>query len=218
MRKLGQAAGFLVAAILVLLIVYYLVVRPWHRRMGATRDEVQRSLPGDDLVSSPSFDYTQAITIGAPAAEVWPWLVQIGYKRAGWYSWDAIHRLVGSAGSVDDDRRSANRIIPELQNLGVGDVIWMASPDSPLPGLRVVSMEPDRVLVLSQGEDVTSWAWFLDPIDAGKTRLIVRYRQHWEPSLANSVMFGVANDLGSLLMQPKTLRGIRDRAEGAAGE
>jgi hypothetical protein len=168
-------------------------------------------------VSSPSFDYTQAITIDAAAAEVWPWLVQIGYKRAGWYSWDAIHRIIGSAGSVDDERRSADRVVPEPQNLTIGDEIWMASPESPLPALKVVSLEPSRALVLSQGGDVTSWTWFLDPIDAGKTRLIVRYRQHWEPSLANSLMYGVANDLGSLLMQPKTLRGIRARAEGAAG-
>jgi len=216
-RKLGQTSGLLAAAVVVLLIVYFLVVRRWHLRMGATQDEVQRSLPGDDLVPNPSFEYTQAITINASAAEVWPWLVQIGYKRAGWYSWDAIHRLLGSAGSADDDRRSANRIIPELQNLEVGNVIRMASPDLPMPGLTVVSIEPDRALV-TQGEDVISWVWFLDPVDAGTTRLIVRYRQYWEPSLANSLMFVVPNDLGSLLMQPKTLRGIRDRAEAAAGQ
>ena len=73
----------------------------------ATQDEVRRSLPGDDLVPSPKSGYTQAITIRAPKSEVWPWLVQIGYKRAGWYSHDFLHRLVGIAGCVDDERRSA---------------------------------------------------------------------------------------------------------------
>ncbi len=191
---------------------YVLVIRPWHFRWGATDAEVKRSLPGDDLVPHPRFGYTQAVTIKASPAEVWSWLVQIGYQRAGWYSHDWIHRILGIAGSVDDDRRSVNRIIPELQDLEVGDVIEIA-PDM---GFTVVSMESDRVLV-TQSENA-SWVWFLDPVDEGMTRLIVRFRQDWEPGLANSLMFGIPNELGSLLMQPKTLRGIRDRAEAAAGQ
>ena len=216
MRAVLRTGGWLVAALVVLAIVYLAVVRPWHLSRGATKEEAQRSLPGDDLVPKPSFSFTQAITIRASAEQVWPWLVQIGYKRAGWYGWDALHRLIGSAGSLDAARRSANRIIPELQDLEVGDAIYMASPDAPLPGLRVVTLEPNRVL-LTLGGDSMSWVWVLDPIDAGTTRLIVRVRQYWEPGLANTLMYGIANDLGSLLMQPKTLRGIRDRAEAAAG-
>lgn len=198
-------------AVAVAICVYVLLIRPWHLRWGATDAEVQRSLPADDLVPNPDFEYTQAIAIQASPIEVWPWLVQIGYKRAGWYSHDWIHRILGIAGSVDDDRRSAKRIIPELQDLEVGDVIEIA-PDM---GFTVASMEPDRVLV-TEAEDA-SWVWFLDPVDEGTTRLIVRFRQDYKPGLANSLMFGIPNELGSLLMQPKTLRGIRDRAEAAAG-
>ena len=97
-----QVIGWLVLGVVVLGVAYVFVVRPWHLRMGSTKDEVQRSLPGDDLVPNPKFVWNQAITIHAPAAEIWPWLVQIGNQRAGWYSWDAIHRLLGVAGSVDD--------------------------------------------------------------------------------------------------------------------
>ena len=103
--------------------VYALVILPWQLRRGATNAKIQRSLPGDDLVPSPKSGYTQAITIKAQISEVWKWLVQIGYKRAGWYTYDFLHRLVGIAGCVDDERRSAKRIIPELQDLGIGDVI-----------------------------------------------------------------------------------------------
>jgi hypothetical protein len=121
---------------------------------------------------------------------------------------------MGIAGCPDDDRRSANRIIPELQNLKIGDVIRMAPEETGMPGYTVVSIEPERALVtLIDGENAVSWVWVLDPIDAGKTRLITRFRQTWEPGLMNALMFGIADELGSLVMTPKTLSGIKQRAE-----
>jgi hypothetical protein len=175
-------------------------------------------LPGDDLVPNPKFVWNQAITIHAPAAEVWPWLVQIGNQRAGWYSWDAIHRLLGVAGSVDYEDRSADRIIPELQNLQIGDVIRMMPEGMGAPGYAVVSIEPDRALVTHiDDENGASWVWVLEPIDAESTRLIVRFRQKWEPGLM-SLAFWIGDELGSLVMQPKTLSGIKQRAEAAAGQ
>ena len=75
---------------------------------GATDAELARTLPGDELVPQPRIETTRAITINASPAEVWPWLAQIGYHRAGWYSYDSIHRLLRVAGSVDDPRASAN--------------------------------------------------------------------------------------------------------------
>ena len=214
----------------VALSAYVFVVRPWHLRWGATDAEVQRSLPGDDLVPNPKRGYTQAITIKASAAEVWPWLVQIGYKRAGWYSHDFIHRILGIAGSVDDDRRSANRIIPELQRLEVGDTVEIA----PEMGYAVVAIEPERALILQTRIDTrtwrsldttdplpdeylnSSWVWFLDEVDERTTRLIVRTRTDYNPSLLNTLGVGIPNELGSLVMQPKTLQGIKQRAEVTA--
>ena len=215
-----QIVGLLVLGVVAFGLAYAFVIRPWHLRRGSTKDEVQRSLPGDDLVPNPKFVWNQAITIHAPAAEVWPWLVQIGCKRAGWYSWDVLHRLVKSAGSVEDDRRSASNIIPELQNLKIGDGIHMASPDLPIPPpLIVVSIEPERALVTHIDDvNAVSWVWVLDPIDAQTTRLITRFRQDWEPGLANALAFWFADEVGSLVFQPKTLSGIKQRAEASTAQ
>ena len=206
---------------------YALLIRPWQLSQGATDDEVRRALPGDDLVPDPKCGYTQAITIRASVAEVWPWLVQIGYKRAGWYSHDFLHRLVGIAGSVGDERGSAKRIIPELQSLKVGDVVEIA----PGMGYVVASIEPAQALILHSRVDtgkwqsvpsseplpekylISSWVWLLEAIDEKRTRLIVRVRSDYNPGLLNTLIMGIANELGRLVMQPKTLRVIKQRAE-----
>jgi len=208
-------------------LVYVFVFLPWQMRRGATNANLQRSLPGDDLVPSSKTGYTLAITIRAPKSEVWPWLVQIGYKRAGWYTYDFLHRLVGIAGCVDDERRSAVRIIQELQDLVVGDVIEVA----PGMGYTVVGLESENVMIL-QGlwDSVTwkslsldaslpekylqsSWVWFLEKIDEKTTRLIVRVRSDHNPGFLSTLSARIPNELGRLLMQPKTLRVIKQRAE-----
>jgi hypothetical protein len=218
-RKLMQILGIIVLGIVAFGLIYAFLIRPWHLHKGATTEEVQRSWPGDELVPDPKFMWHQAVTIHAPAAEVWPWLVQIGNQRAGWYSWDGIHRLMGIAGSVGDEKRSADRIIPELQNLKVGDVIRMVPEEMGLPPYAVVSIEPESSLItLIDDENAASWVWVLEPIDAQTTRFTARFRQTWEPGLMNTVAFGIADEMGSLLMQPKTLTGIKQRAEAAAGQ
>ena len=220
--------ALVIASILLVLAVLYLaVVRPWHLRRGATDAEVRRSLPGDDLVPDPKCGYTQAVTIKASVSEVWSWLVQIGYKRAGWYSHDWLHRLMGIAGSVDDKYRSATRIIPELQDLQVGDVVEIA----PGMGYVVTSIDPGQALILSSRLDAgkweslsgsdplpakylcSSWVWLLEEIDEKTTRLIVRVRSDYSPGLLTTVSAGISNELGSLVMQSKTLRVLKQRAE-----
>ena len=199
---------------------------------GATQDEVRRSLPGDDLVPSPKSGYTQAITIRAPKSRVWPWLVQIGYKRAGWYTYDFLHRLVGIAGCVDDERCSAKRIIPELQGLKVGDLIEIA----PGMGYAVAGLEPEQALILysildtGTWESVSSnaplpekylrsgWVWFLKEMDEDTTRLIVRVRSDHDPGLLSTLGTAISDLLGRMVMQPKTLRVLKQRAEAAAGQ
>jgi hypothetical protein len=194
-------------SVAVLAIIYATLVRPWHLRRGATEAEATMPLPGDDLVSDPKFKYTQAVTIDAPPEEVWPWLVQIGYQRAGWYSHDWIHRLLGVAGSVDHEDRSAERIVPELQDLAEGDLIEIA----PGMGFEVLEMAPPRFLLT--GTEDGSWVWYLESLNRDQTRLITRSRGSWGPGLGNALLYGIPNDLGSLVMQPKTLQGIKERAE-----
>jgi hypothetical protein len=86
--------------------------RRWHQRWGATDQEVRAPMPGDDLLAKASFNATRAITIQAPPGAVWPWIVQIGYDRAGWYSYDLFDHGA---------RPSARRILPQLQHPKVGD-------------------------------------------------------------------------------------------------
>jgi hypothetical protein len=222
--KIGIGTGIAVG---VAGLAYALVIRPWQLRRGATDVEVRRSLPGDDLVPDPKCGYTQAITVKASASDLWPWLVQIGYKRAGWYSHDFLHRLMGIAGSVDDEHRSAKRIIPELQDLKVGDIVEIA----PGMGYVVTGIEPERALILESRVDTakwkslssgdplpakylrSSWVWFLEEIEDKTTRLIVRVRSDYNPGLLSTLSAGIPNELGSLVMQPKTLRVLKQRAE-----
>jgi len=204
-----------------------LIIRLWQLRRGTTDAEIRRSLPGDELVPDPKCGYTQAITIKASVAEVWPWLVQIGYKRAGWYTHDFLHRLVGIAGCVDDERCSAKRIIPELQDLKIGDVVEIA----PEMGYVVTDIEPERVLIMQTRLDIdtwqaaasgeplpekylsSSWVWFFEEIDEKTTRLIVRVRSDYSPGMLSTIGSRIANEVGRLLMQPKTLRVLKQRAE-----
>jgi hypothetical protein len=137
---------------------------------------------------------------------------------------------VGIAGCVDDERCSAKRIIPELQDLGVGDVIEIA----PGMGYTVEGLEPEQVLILQsildagKWESVSSddplpekylrsgWVWFLDEIDEKTTRLIVRVRSDHDPGLLSTLSTAISNMLGRMVMQPKTLRVLKQRAEMSA--
>src|SRR6266511_596054 len=142
-------------------------------RWGASEEEVARPLPGDDEVPNPGIASTRAISIHAPTQVVWPWLVQMGWGRAGWYSYDRID---------NDCLPSAERIIPELQGLKVGDCV----PEGAEAGWTVSALEPDRLLLLAahapmKGVDWverrdSSWLFLLDEEGPEHTRLVERAR------------------------------------------
>jgi hypothetical protein len=203
-------------------LAYQLVIRPWHRKWGALDEEVQRPLPGDDLVPDAKLSATHAITIYASPAEVWPWLVQMGQGRAGLYSYDWIENLMGL------DFHSSDRILPEWQGLKVGDVVPL-SPDG--FGPAVVALEANRVLLLSGdtrtgGEPApvlkpgdylnVSWLFFLEEAEPGATRLIERFRADYNPGLQNSLFYRALLEPGSFIMERKMLLGIKARAESEA--
>lgn len=217
-------------------IAFRTFVAPWWRSWGVEPAEAAKPLAGDEIVEGGVTAETRGITIEAPASAVWPWLVQMGFGRAGWYSYDA----------VDMRGSSAGRILPEHQSLAPGDIV----PTHPGGGFVVKDIEPERHLVLyldsemvraqveeaaainaespanlrmtgafmEQGqptEFTASWAFVLEPVGPTRTRLIERFR----------VRFGTADDkpwtkatmplmgFGVFLMMRKQLLGIRDRAE-----
>ena len=186
------ATAFLVA----LITFFYAVYRPWALSWGATDQEVARPMVGDGVVTNPTFNATRAVTVNAPAERIWPWIVQMGYQRAGFYSWD----MLDNAGIP-----SAERILPQFQNLTVGDVV----PLSEDAYAEVVDLEPGSglLLVFRSGETFT-WAWGLYEIDAERTRLVSRLR--WRATgIASRFML----DAFEIIMMRKCLLGIKRRAE-----
>jgi len=200
----GLGALVIVVAVVVLSLVYYRIVRPWYLRWGATDDEVAMAMPGDDLV--PDTDpATRAIGIAAPPEDVWPWLVQLGFGKAGWYSYDWID---------NDGHPSADEIIPEFQTLGIGDRILMM----PEMGFTVGAIDPNRSIVSLLEDGSTSWCLGLYPQDGNVTRLVSRWRPKLEKTNPAAAFFAAIAGPGSFIMEQKMLRGIRDRAERTASE
>lgn len=194
-------------ALVVLLVLYMAVLRPWMLAWGATAADQARALPGDALVPAATQQSTRAVTVRAPAAESWRWLVQIGEDRAGFYSYTWLENLFGA------DIHNGDRVRPEWQALRAGDLV-RAVPDDylggrlPSPGWRVAATEPGRWFVL-QG-----WGVFLvEPVDAATSRVLVRTRFRdttwWGP-----VVTALAFDPVHFVMERRMLLGLRDRAEG----
>jgi hypothetical protein len=189
-----------------------LVARHWQLRWGATVEESGENLPGDDLISDPDLAATRAITVGAAAGQVWPWIAQLGQGRGGFYSYDFLENLVGC------DIHSADRIVPQWQDAGVGDEVKL----HPEVALAVAALEPGRSLVLRGGIPMgntpspfdNSWAFVLREQLDGTTRLLVReryaYLRPWAPLIVEPTA------ALAFVMSERMLRGIRDRAERAA--
>lgn len=192
-----------VAAAAATATAYLKAYRPWQLRWGATDAEVVRPLPGDELVDAPTFNATRAITIGAAPESVWPWLVQVGVNRAGWYSYDLLDNL---------GRPSARQVIPEMQDLRPGDLLPM-SPDGK-QGIRVHALDEPRWMIWGTPGD-NSWVWLLDPLPDGSTRLITRVRSKpgWRPS---SMAFAVLLEVADFWMMRRMLLNLRARIEAAA--
>jgi hypothetical protein len=182
-------------------IIYLLRIRPWQLRWGASDDELLRAMPGDDIVEQPTFNATRGITIHARPQDIWPWLVQIGIGRAGWYSYDCLDNLC---------RPSAEQILPEFQHLKAGDIVPL-SPDGK-QGMRVKELRPSRWMLWWDNQGGATWLWKLEPIDEERTRLItrVRVRYAW---LSPAILFHLLIEFADIVMMRKCMLGIRDRAE-----
>ena len=216
----------------------YTGIRRWWATWGFVPDEQDRPLAGDDLVPDGTNLLTRGITIEAPPEAVWPWLVQMGYGRAGWYSYD----------QMDMRGKSADTIVPELQKIAVGDTL----PTHPDGGFEVKLVEPNKALAvyldtaLVQGwqkkpaESISAtqtpglamsgtflgsaspqefkieWAWILEPAGAGRTRLIERTRGWFGQANVGSKAMMPMLGFGVFVMMRRQMLGIRDRVERLA--
>lgn len=177
--------------------------RPWQLRWGATEEEIRRAMPGDEVVQRPSFDATRAVTVAAPPECIYPWLVQIGVGRAGWYSYDLLDNL---------GRRSAEVILPEHQRLEIGGIVPM-SPDG-RQGMKVLDYRPNEWLLWWDGAGDSTWVWGLYP-QGGTTRLVTRVRMRYRWS-SPTILFAMLVEFFDLMMMRKALLGIKRRAEAAS--
>ena len=194
------------ALLIVTCIALSPLLRPWYSKWGATAAEVEKPLPGDDQVPQPNLKTTRAITIQAPIETVWPWVVQMGQGRGGLYSYERLENLVGC------EMVNADRILPEHQDLKAGDKFRITA-EGKGPAFDVITVEPERAVILGGDDPPTSWGFILESIDAGTTRLYARYRQNFEPTFGNTIIWRVFTEPISFVMERKLLQGIKARAE-----
>jgi hypothetical protein len=200
--------------------VYAVVGRPWQLQWGATAEEASTPLPGDELVPNATYVTTRAATVEAPAEAVWPWLVQMGQGRAGFYTYDRLEQMVGAA------IRSADHIVPELQQLAVGETVNLSSVGGP----KVAIVDRGRSLVLFEtmdlrtGQSIPSvppapwamdwtWAFTLRPTRDGATRLLIRTRGDYRPHGLLAPVMVLLLEPVHFVMERGMLLGIKRRVE-----
>ena len=173
---------------------------------GSTELDVTRAMPGDELLEDPDILSTRAISIDTLPSAIWPWLIQMGSGKGGVYTYDWIENLFGLK------MHSANEILPQFQNLQVGDVEPLGKKG---PRLRVAILEKERALVLHAEDGNWVWAFGLYPTFEGRTLLVSRNRIALHgASVITRLAYVLIMEPGSLIMERKMLLGIKQRAEG----
>jgi hypothetical protein len=201
-------------------LAYFLFARPWHLRWGATAEELTATLPGDAICPDSAGQVTHAITIDAPPEKVWPWILQIGQDRGGFYSYTALENMIGC------EMQNTDHVVPEWQTRAVGDTVWFATPKHFDGQARMIAaiVEPQRALVLATPADwerikagvrgkETTWAFILKPVHEEKTRLIARVRRDAHPGLWKSAANYAFWEPAHFVMERKMLLTIKHLAE-----
>ena len=195
-------------AIALLVVAYWLPVRRWMARWGTTSSELTRVMAGDALLKEYAYSGTMSVTVDGRPEHIWPWLVQMGYRRGGLYSYDWLDRVFGFL-----DRPSATRILPEFQHLAVGDRI----PVGRGTNWPVASIEPGRALVLDmRNTGGFDWVWQfgLYPVGEGRTRLVSRSRARPLSVWGWPLLFAI--EPAGFIMTRRMLLGLKQRAETLA--
>jgi hypothetical protein len=192
-----------ILALLILILIYIIIIRPLHLKWGATPREVNLDLPGDNIVLKPDFNATRGISISAPPEEIWKWIIQIGSKRAGWYSID----WMDNAGVP-----SSNIILPEFQKIEVGLFIPF-TPDQK-NGMWIKEFKLNEYILWTDKAGKATWLWYMYKNDHSYTRLITRLRTRY---VWNSlwIIYYLIYDAGDIIMMRKCMKGIKRRAENS---
>ena len=192
---------YTIVIIIGLVMTYLFVIRPWHLHWGATQQEVMLEFPGDNIVHKPDFNATRGITIHSTPELIWRWIIQIGSKRAGWYSIDWMDN-----GGI----KSSEKILPELQKIEVGQFIPF-TPDQK-NGMWVKDFKEYEYILWVDKEGKATWLWHLYPIDETRSRLVTRLRTkyNWKGIW---IIYYILYDMGDIIMMSKCLKGIKKRAE-----
>jgi hypothetical protein len=211
--------GFILALALVAIGANFAAyTRPWFLQWGATAAELNRGLPGDEIVPDAASQYTRAVTIDAPVEEVWPWLAQLGQDRSGFYSFDLLENLVGCQMPVDDVLRPAKQTWQE------GDRLWMY-PKEKAGGAGFATLRtyvPGRAMgfatrapgtMVDEPED-GSWSFVLEPIDGRTTRFLIRGRLAPGRSSAGLAFDRLFFEPAHFFMERRMMLGIKALAEG----
>ena len=236
-RKSTLALGAGLAA----LLGYHLIIRPLSFRWGAAPKEVRQTFPGDELVPNPMRQTTRSISINAPAAAIWPWLVQMGFGRGSWYTYEFLEnvlRCLGENGLLNPGyfqryksqwKPNTDRVLPEYQNLEVGDII-ADGPDAEAY-FNVTHLEPKKCLVLySERHIITgsppqldnpnpgpytvfSWGFYLHEVSEHTTRFIIRVRANYSPRWMLAPLVYLVAEPADFIYNYGTLHGIKQRVE-----
>jgi len=205
---------------------YFLWARPWHMGWGATEEERKASLPGDSICPNATGEATHAITINASPKEIWPWIVQIGQDRGGFYSYTPLENLIGC------EMQNTFRLVSEWQNRTSGDTVWFGTPKHFHGKARMITaiVEPEKALVFATPEDWErlkagqsgvdgTWALVLNPVGPQTTRLVARSRSSVHPTLWKLAATYAFWEPAHLVMERKMLRTIKRLSESlASGE
>lgn len=196
-----QVRSFLISLVVVFVIVasYALLVRPWHMRWGATDAELALALPGDRYIPPLAVSSTRAVTIHAPAEAVWPWVVQLGQGRAGFYSYEWLENLFGA------HMQNADLIEPAWQHVEIGDHVSFAQDG---PFARIAAIEPGQALMLEGG-----WSCYVVPVDENTTRLVVRYASFEVGDVLSKFFYYPIFEPVHFVMESGMMLGIKQRAE-----
>jgi len=196
-----MVALYILFGLILLILVYAFILRPWHLKWGAFDNELTINYPGDTIVTKSDFNAIRGITIEAMPSDIWKWIVQIGSKRAGWYSIDWID---------NSGIPSSEEIIPEFQEISVGQFIPF-TPDQK-NGMWVKEFKEYEYILWIDNAGKATWVWYLIPFGQNSTRLITKLRTKYTWT-SFWIIYYLIYDLGDIIMMSKCMKGIKRRAE-----